>query len=276
MKAVFIDVDGTLVPASGATPASAVKAIKAARKNGHKIFVSTGRPMAEVHNSIREIGFDGYITSGGGHVIAEETVIYSRQFTEAEISDLIRYFDEHKIDFYLETNEGIFSSKNGKDHIRKLIAPHLAGLSEAERKSNDKAAFLDLVIEGAPLVRDDINKVSFLGSDTPIAKTRERFAKQFVVMENTVPAFGANSGEVMLTGISKAAGIQMVIEHLGIDRADTMAFGDGLNDIDMLEFVACGIAMDDARDGLKAVADEITDTAEDDGIYNSFKKHGLI
>lgn len=92
----------------------------------------------------------------------------------------------------------------------------------------------------------------------------------------TVPAFGDNSGELSVPNIHKANAIETLINYLGIERKNTYAFGDGMNDKEMLEYVNIGIAVGNAKEGLKAVADEITDNIDNNGIYNSMKKHNLI
>ena len=67
-----------------------------------------------------------------------------------------------------------------------------------------------------------------------------------------------------------------VIEHFNISKEHTFAYGDSLNDLEMLEFVQHGIAMGNAHEAVKKVADDITDTHDENGIYNSFKKYGFI
>jgi len=76
--------------------------------------------------------------------------------------------------------------------------------------------------------------------------------------------------------IHKATAIEILLKHLNIDVKDTIALGDGMNDVEMFEFCTLGIAMGNAKQGLKEIADEITDTHDEGGIYNSFKKYGLI
>lgn len=276
MKTIFIDVDGTLVSNVGIIPQSAIEAIQTARKNGHKILLSTGRPMIEVHSRIQEIGFDGYITSGGGCVEVEENIVFHRQFTEKEIEEITAYLQSSRIPFYLETNTGSYSNKAGKGRLIEIVQPFLADLTPAQKKDNDFIKFLDIVHETEDLIREDVNKISFLDSETPLSETKRHFGDHFIIMENTVPVFGKNSGEILLRGISKSNGIKIALEHLGLPQEDTMAYGDGLNDLDMLQYVAWGVAMGNAKDGLKAVADDITDDVEHDGLFHSFRKYGLI
>ena len=74
----------------------------------------------------------------------------------------------------------------------------------------------------------------------------------------------------------KSAGIRQYLDLLGIDRSESMAFGDGENDIDMLEFVGVGVAMGNADDAVKAAADYVTDTVDNDGIAKALQHFGLI
>ncbi|HSK34496.1 MAG TPA: HAD hydrolase family protein, partial [Propionicimonas sp.] len=105
---------------------------------------------------------------------------------------------------------------------------------------------------------------------------RTEFADRFEVIPTSVPLFGPNSGEMMLPGVNKATGIELLLEHLGIDRADTIGIGDSYNDLEMLEHVAIGVAMGNAPDPVKHVADEVTAGVDEDGVHLSFLRHGLI
>lgn len=82
--------------------------------------------------------------------------------------------------------------------------------------------------------------------------------------------------DVIARGVSKSAGIDSVLAHEGIALADTMAFGDGGNDTGMLRHVGCGIAMGNASDEVKAVADYVTDSVDDDGVARALRRFGLI
>ena len=120
------------------------------------------------------------------------------------------------------------------------------------------------------------NKASFLENpDIPWEEIERVFGDTFTIIRHTVPAFGENSGELTVPNSDKAYAIDTLIHHLGISRENTYAFGDGMNDALMIQYVAHGIAMGNAKEGLKQIADEITANAEDDGIYLSMKKYGL-
>jgi Cof subfamily protein (haloacid dehalogenase superfamily) len=136
--------------------------------------------------------------------------------------------------------------------------------------------FIDSVIVGADPGRDDINKISFLHSEVTLDEVRAQFSDTFTIIPGTVPVFGPNSGELSIPGIHKAGAIQTLLDHLGLDLADTMAYGDGHNDLEMLQHVAVGVAMGNAVPELKDIADDITGSPDEDGLFTSFTKYGLI
>ena len=273
---IFLDVDGTLVNDNGIVSNSAEVAIKEARKNGHLIFLSTGRSKAELFDHIMDIGFDGVIAAAGGYIELNNKTIIHKKFKEEEVKEIVEYFDEKGIDFYLEANGGLFASKGCKEHLIKILFDENQSEKQREELEKGMKPFIECLINGENLYRDDINKISFLGSNNDINEIIAKFSEKFNIIPSTVPMFGDNSGEVSLKGIHKANAIEVLLEHLGVPNENTYAYGDGINDKEMLEFVNIGVAMGNAKEELKAIADDITDIHDNDGIYNSFKKHGLI
>ncbi|URZ18736.1 HAD family hydrolase [Clostridium felsineum] len=276
-KVIFLDVDGTLVNDNGIVPKSASLAIKNARKNGHYVFLCTGRSKAELFDHIMDIGFDGIIAAAGGYIEFENKVLMHKKVMPEDVKHLVKYFDDNNIDFYLESNGGLFASKNCKKHLNSIIfnSPDLDDRTKKELEEG-MLPFINTLIEGENLIRDDINKISFLNSSISIEVIKEEFKDKFNVIHCTVPAFGENSGELSIPGIHKALAIENLLNHINIDKEDTLAYGDGSNDIEMLKFVQVGVAMGNANENLKNVADDITDTHDNNGIYNSFKKYNLI
>ena len=74
----------------------------------------------------------------------------------------------------------------------------------------------------------------------------------------------------------KPVGMQKILDYYGIDQKDTIAFGDGGNDMTMLEFAEIGVAMGNANDEVKSHADYVTDTSENDGILKAFQHFGIL
>ncbi|MDL4840969.1 Cof-type HAD-IIB family hydrolase [Aquibacillus rhizosphaerae] len=276
-KVIFLDIDGTLVNDNGVIPESAKLAIQKARENGHLTFICTGRSKAELFPEILEIGFDGIIGAAGGYIeVGGEVILHERVKTE-DVQHLVKFFDRHGIDFYLESNGGLFASKSCKSHVQSIIERLILGNPEAkEEVEKGIQPFHDALIEGEDLIREDINKISFLGSDLSIEQISDEFSSKFTIIPSTVPIFGKNSGELSVPGIHKATAIEKLLKYLKLDKKNTFGYGDGLNDIEMIEYVQHGIAMGNAKEAVKEVANDITDTHNEDGIYNSFRKYGLI
>ena len=224
-KIIFFDVDGTLVSDTGGiehVPESAKRAIALTRAKGNLVYLCTGRSKAEIYDFILECGIDGVIGAGGGYIEIGNQMLYHKKVTNKAVNHMVDYFDTNNFDYYVESNGGLFASKNLVKRLERIIYGDY---------END-----------------------------PQAKAR----------------YGDNSGELSVPNIHKANAIETLINYLGIERKNTYAFGDGMNDKEMLEYVNIGIAVGNAKEGLKAVADEITDNIDNNGIYNSMKKHNLI
>lgn len=275
-KAVFLDVDGTFVNDRGVVPPSARQAVIAARANGHRVFLCTGRSTAELWEEILEPGFDGVIASAGGYVEYAGAVLLHRSVPVEVLRRVVEFFDHHGVEYYLEANSGLYGSRRAKERLRELIFGTVSDEDVLAELEKGLGGFIDsLVIDPDP-VREDINKISFLDSHLPIERIRAEFAGVLDVIHATVPMFGPNSGEMSIPGIHKATAIELLIEHAGIARADTIAYGDGVNDLEMLRFVGLGVAMGNARPALLDVADRVTADADHDGILRSFEDLGLV
>lgn len=96
-KIIFVDVDGTLVDYEGKLSDSAITAIRNARENGHKVYISTGRSKAEVYSDIWDIGLDGMIGGNGSYVEDQGTVIMHQLITLEECKHIVDWHHEKKM-----------------------------------------------------------------------------------------------------------------------------------------------------------------------------------
>ena len=275
-KIVFIDVDGTLVNYHNELPVSAVTAIKEAQANGHLVYPVTGRSKAEMYDYILDIGFDGYIGGNGNYIEREDEVIKHQTLTKEETTDIINWLHERGLEFYLESNSGLYASEQFETRGKQTMIDYVALKNDPNaKKMTVRKAFPDMIF-GADLYREDINKISFiLDSYQDYIDAVDTF-DQFKVSTWGGVGERALFGDVALEGINKQTAIEFLLEDLGIDRKDTFAFGDAKVDIPMLEYCQVGVAVGNGGPEIKAMADYITDDVDEDGLYNTFKHFGLI
>lgn len=275
-KIIFIDVDGTLVDYENHLPESAVKAIRQARKNGHKVYICTGRSKAEVYPPLWEIGLDGMIGGNGSYVESEGVVVMHQLITLEQCKHIVDWLHERKLEFYLESNNGLFASEHFEEEGEPVIQEYSKrkGKENAE-KITVREVFPDMIF-GGELYRDDVNKVSF------ILRSYQDHLDSIQEFPDLQPGTWGGKGEIALFGdlgvkdITKAHAIDQLLNYLGAKREDTIAFGDAKVDIPMLEYCHIGVAMGSGGDEIKAMADYITDDVDQDGLYHAFVHFGLI
>lgn len=278
-KLIFIDVDGTLCDPIGGVPKLAKEAIKAARANGHLVYICTGRSRPEITDEIESIGFDGMICAGGGYVEIDGKTIMHKKMPRDLVTRLLEYFKDNNIAYYIESNDGLFGSDNCEDSILGQVTKGLIKNSQAFEEAKEEMKWFLKILDkykDKPINYSNVNKISFISNGHLYEDVFKTFSKDLEIYHNTVPQFGPESGEVGIKGINKATAIKCVIDQLNMDKINTMAYGDGENDIDMFKAVNYGVAMENAKAKLLKIADEVTHSASNDGIYFSFNKNNLI
>jgi len=275
-KIIFIDVDGTLVDYDNVLPSSAIEAIRKARANGHKVYISTGRSRAEVYQEIWDIGLDGMIGGNGSYVEDNGEVVMHQLLTAEQSRRIVDWLHERKLEFYLESNNGLFASENFETRGEPVMQEYSA------RKGQDNAAkmtvrqaFPEMIFDGE-LYRDDLNKVSFiLESYEDFLAAKEAFPD---LQAGTWGGVGETAlfGDLGVKGITKAHAIDALLQHIGGKIEDTIAFGDAKIDIPMFEYCAVGVAMGNGGEEIKAIADFVTDAVAADGLAHAFQRLDLI
>lgn len=257
-KAVFFDVDGTLLSfRTHQVPPSTEEAIGLLKKKGIKVFVSTGRSINSL-DTIRHLGFDGYITFNGGYCVdGDGQTLYRKTMHEADIAALLAHADEHR-DF-------CFSFMSERAVTINRVTPPVADM------------YRMLNLETPPLGEYSGMDIGSVLQANVFIQAEEEPAFMQTVMPNSVatrwtPLFA----DVNPQGQSKRVGVDIFCEQLGIDPAATVAFGDGGNDVTMLQHCGVGVAMGNAVDSLKEVADYVTDEVDQDGVYNALRHLGIL
>ena len=274
-KSIFLDVDGTLVSGHATMNPKVVEAINRARQNGHYVFICTGRNKTGIKYELAKADFDGIIASAGSYIEIDNKVIHSVYFNKLLVDKISKVFDENNIYYNYECTDVTYMSK-------KMVELFIGGVNfesgNIELEKMMKEEFKKFSIQDLSLYNNqDIHKICFIATDQ---NDVERAKKQLGDDVNMVihDIFGATTinGELISKVDNKATAIKQVIDYLGIDKKDTIAFGDSMNDYEMINFVECGIAMGNACKELKEVASRVCRSVDEDGIYYEFIELGLI
>ncbi|WP_409275135.1 Cof-type HAD-IIB family hydrolase [Neobacillus sp. SCS-31] len=254
-KIVFLDVDGTITNhEDGSIPFSTIEAIKTLKSKGIKVVAATGRPLS-MCNELQELGIETFITANGGYVKHGETVIHKVPMNKKVINEVMEFaqVENNGLSFYTEE-----FSMNGVTQNEILTA-----LKET--------LFLnDYPVTKGSIHNEEVFLLCLFGNDETVEKYIQKFPQ--LTFKRWHP-FVLN---VLQEDVSKSFAILKTLEFFGIDKSEAIAFGDGENDIDMLEFVGLGIAMGNGNEKLKNVADFITKKSSEDGIHYALKKYGII
>ena len=152
---------------AGSSPTARSPPSQQARANGHLVFLCTGRSLSELWGEIMDIGFDGVIAAAGGYVEVDGQVLHHQNVPVDQVARVMDFFDARGINYFLEANSGLYGSATIKAQMREVLYGGVTDENVLAELERGFAPFIDHLIVGADMLRDDINKISFLGSDVP-------------------------------------------------------------------------------------------------------------
>lgn len=253
-KIVFFDIDGTLVDEQLRIPDSAKEAIRALQNNGVYTAIATGRAPFMIPHLLEELHIDSYVCFNGQYAVFEGELIYANPIKNDELGKFVEIAKDygHSMVYMNETT----LKANVKNDIR--VAKSLGALNLPHPKYDPNffegneiyQALLFATKEEAPYLQS-FKDISFIRWH------------EYVL-------------DVIPKGGSKAEGIQQLIQRLDLNMKDVYAFGDGMNDIEMLQAVGIGVAMGNAPEAVKKHADLITTDVGDHGIMKGLKEVDLL
>ena len=271
-KCIFLDIDGTLTPAgSNVPPESAMRAIRAAQAAGHRVFLCTGR-NPDMLAPVLALGFDGAVACGGGHVFAGDRVLYSCPMPEADRVTALKLLKEQGVFRTVEAVDATF----GDEDLGEFLAQAGEGNSELVRWRKALAEQLNIrpmaTYDGRP-----IYKVVFMCLEAgQLVPAREALEDRYHFVVQDVAAHNCLNGEIINKAFDKGRGVRIVADAFGFDIADTVGFGDSMNDLEMIETVATSVCMDNGSPALKARSGLVCPAVEEDGLAWAFEKLGLV
>jgi len=274
-KLIFLDIDGTFtVPLEKPTPL-AIEAVQRARKNGHKVLICTGRNMPIISQDILKVGFDGVVASAGSHIEVEGKIILDSLLPEETVQECISILHKFGVYCRIEDPYGMYMDWEMEELVRKAV-PNGTN-SELMRMKKELETGVGIQ-PYANYSQMGAYKVCFICMDLQdINKTKPYLEQRFnYVIHPYAPDAVSFNGELIRKGMDKGEGMERVCKYYGASMSDTIAFGDSMNDFQMLSCAGIAVAMGNSCNELKEIADVVCENVEDDGIYFEFKRMKLI
>ena len=229
-------------------------------------------------DEIWNIGFDGMIGGNGSYVEHKGQILLHQLIPYETAKRVVDWLEARGLEFYLESNNGLFASRNFREVARPTLRTYALGKGASEDQvlhMEAEDALHGLIYDGN-LYRDDLNKISFiLHSYQDHLDSKEAFPE---LKAGTWGGRGEEAlfGDLGVKDINKAYAVDLILDHLDADRTDTIAVGDAKVDIPMLQACQISVAMGNGGPEILAVADLITDDVGQDGLYKAFEKLNLL
>lgn len=256
-KLLFFDIDGTLLSEkTHQVPQSAINALKQAKKNGHMIFINTGRTRSTINQCIEEINPDGYVCGCGTYISHLNHVLYHHQVSKQTCHQLLSLLKNQHIDAIFEASDKVYFPQDLSDPKINYFYKQYNNASFPLGFLSDKDVHLDKFC--IQFYQDVSSFYHEIESQFNIIKRKKDFS------------------EIVPKGHSKATGIQYLIDYFHLSLDDCYVFGDSMNDISMLTYVKHSIVMKNSDQPLFEITEYITDDVDNDGIEKALKHFHLI
>lgn len=250
-RLLVIDIDGTLVGGNKTISAENKEALALARQAGVLVALSTGRSLKSCQQILEQLPLDGYHIFFDGALVSRPDLteeVYARAIDPKVVREMVEYAHQHDIDLELFSTTRYFARRKtwSTDAHREFFGieatlEDMAGLWERER-----------IIKGG-LVTTNLQEEALADG------FMRRFGDVLELSRARTPVYpGVTFSNILSTGVSKGVALTALAVHLGIPLESVMAVGDGINDISLLSNAGLAIAMGNASDEVKSVADYIT------------------
>lgn len=274
-KLIFLDIDGTIVSRLRAPSARVIQAVCTARKNGHMVFLCTGRNMAIIGDDIKSVGFDGIVASAGAHVEAEGEVLFDSLLSEELVQECLGIFHANGLYCRIESPEGIYTDPQMEALLRAAKADETN--SELIRMQRELEAGIHIQpYEKYP--NHGAYKICFTSTTREaIEETRRLLGDRFsFAVHPYANGSVCLNGEIIPREVGKGRGMELICRHFGADLTDTIAFGDSMNDCEMMRAAGLAVAMENSCGELRRMADRVCESVGDDGVYHELRRLGII
>ena len=274
-KYLFFDIDGTLVGKNKQITKNNAFAIKKARDNGHKVFIATGRAPTTIHDAIWQLNVDGFICSAGSYIYINHELIYEHAIDPDLLKETIDLFENNQMHYTLECIDCLYESKGNQAFFERINKKRFKENLELLRyfmvnRSKQNRHPISEYHYDIPVC-----KLDFVSPGKKVLTIENELNKHFNVVYFREEDTFIN-GEIIIKDCTKAHGIQHVLDYYEASKEDSIAFGDTMNDYQMLEYAHTSVCYKDSEEKLKALCDYEFESPDNDGIYKVMKEMELI
>lgn len=273
-KLILLDIDGTLTrPGENQPPRSAMQAVEQARDNGHKVALCSGRNRGMLAPLLR-YGFDGLAASAGGYIECGGKAIYDCPMSAGQQKAALEVFLKNDLYCTIEARDNSYADDGIKGFLQEIAGEKSNSELVRWREQIEKGLGIRSMNEygGEPLY-----KICFMCRDSEnLREPMTVLEREFQFCIQGADEYGIINGELINRKFNKGTAVEKLAEHFGIPMEDTIAFGDSMNDLEMLQTAAMGVCMENGNPKLKELADFVCPSVEKDGLYEGFRQLGLI
>ena len=273
-KLIFLDIDGTLTePGKNVPPASALEAVRGVQANGHIAVLCSGRNYGMLF-PLLQYGFDGVISCAGGCIEFGDQMVYDCPMTPEQQKQVLSVFQESGVYRTIGSRDYTYTDEGFKEFLAK----------NAQSKANSELLRWRVQLESELDIRpmaeyggEPIYGLTFMSPgqerlETPMKLLNGEF--NFCIQDTD--ACGIVNGELINRAYNKGTAVLRLSEYLGIAAEDTIAFGDSMNDLEMLQTAGYSVCMGNGSKRLQGIADMVCPPVNRDGLYRAFVQLGLI
>ncbi|WP_075981775.1 Cof-type HAD-IIB family hydrolase [Bacillus massilinigeriensis] len=257
-QALFLDIDGTIIKPDHTIEDSTKKAIFSAQDKGIEVFLATGRPLHEIMDIAEMLQIQSLIGYNGAFAVYKKKELFKEPMKESSVEKFINIADENNHELVLYTRN--------KNYFTNLHTPKVINFIDTFLLKENELF--------TPKVMGDVLGITLMTND-------EREAAYYTEEEGfhltQVNVAGMHKCfDIIQENVNKGVGVNRVLDHLGIPKEHAIAFGDGMNDKEMLSYVGEGFAMGNSNPDLFAYAKHKTTEVTNSGVYNGLKSLGLV
>lgn len=289
-KLVAIDLDGTLLNSYGEVSQRTREAIKEATQRGVEVVLASGRPISSVEDLATELEADHYLVSGNGATVYDmhkKSIVYDQFLSKEQILNIVKICEENSIYYNIYTeNEVLTKSLNyntlfyhsentHKQEEKRTNINILTDVYDYVLKSNDQKYLKVTVCDQSQIVFGSIIKKLRTIGDIDVLDVAH-MSKKIIKSGTEEILVEYCYTEITNKNVNKWTALEYIMKKENISKEEVIAIGDNVNDKEMIEGAGLGVAMGNSTQNIKEIANEITSTNNEDGVYEIFRKYILI